>query len=176
MHYCSLNRCFITGGLITSHASAYVQVPPGGMLPPRLPPDSSPPWRHRAIHPRMVPGAGLSYDPAPAEQPWEPARRALCPKAPGLGSDQRTGRFTACGRQLRRLIGRLPDSSSLNAHASLHNLGDMKLAMAGLGLLGSWHKCWWCFIITVIYHYLHYNSALGPLLGLGHGCPGCREY
>lgn len=52
----------------------------------------------------------------------------------------------------------------------------MKLAMAGLGLLGSWCKCWWSFIIAVIYHYLHYNSALGPLLGLGCSCPGCGEY
>lgn len=74
------------------------------------------------------------------------------------------------------VIGHLPDSSSLNAHTPLHSPGDAKLAMAGLGLLGSWRKCWWSFIITVIYHYLHYNSALGPLLGLGRGCPGCGEY
>lgn len=52
----------------------------------------------------------------------------------------------------------------------------MKLAMAGLGLLESWCKCWWHFIITVIYHYLHYNCALGPLLGLGRSRTGCREY
>lgn len=94
----------------------------------------------------------------------------------GPGGDPHAGRFAAHRRQLHQLIGRLPDSSSLNAHASLHNLGDMKLAMAGLGLLGSWHMCWWSFIITVIYHYLHYNSTLGPLLGLGRCCPGCREY
>lgn len=67
-------------------------------------------------------------------------------------------------------------SSRHTAHSPLHNLGDMKLAMAGLGLLGSRCKCWWSFIIAVIYHYLHYNSALGPLLGLGCGCPGYGEY
>lgn len=92
------------------------------------------------------------------------------------GGDPHASRFAAHRRQLHRLIGRLLDSSSLNAQAPLHNLGDMKLAMTGLGLLGSWCKCWWHFIITVICHYLHYNSTLGPLLELECRCPGCREY
>lgn len=101
---------------------------------------------------------------------------------PGSGSQggqlcaqRQAGRFAAHRRHGHRLIGHLPDSSSLNAHSPLHNPGGTKPAMAGLGLLGSCRKCWWSFI-TVIYRYLHYNSALGPLLGLGHSCPGCGEY
>jgi len=78
--------------------------------------------------------------------------------------------------QLHRLICRLLDSSHPSAHAPLHNPDDVRLDMAGLGLLGSWYKCRWSFVIAVIYHYLHYNSALVPLLGLGCSCAGCGEY
>lgn len=125
----------------------------------------------------LEPSAGLSYHPPPAEQPWEPVQEPCAWTHPGpSGNPHATGKFAACRRQLHKLIGHLPDSSSHIAHSPLHNLGDMKLAMAGLGLLGSWCKCWWSFIIAVIYHYLHCNSALGPLLGLGCSCPGCGEY
>lgn len=174
MHYRSLYRCFITGGFVLLCAPVCVQVPGGAHYAPHSPQTPL----HRAgtrasVHgPQHWAVTTPRTQSSPGTQGGEPHAQ----RHTGPSGDPHTGRFSAHRGQLHWIIGHLLDRPSLNAHPPLHNPGDMELAMAGLGFPGSGRKRWWSFVITVIYHYLHYNSALGPLLGLGRSCLGCGEY